>query len=188
MKKIKLSLGEKRCIKAIILFIIIQLFIIFSFLLLVSGSQQIDINNTKQIEITVDDVHIIRVPKEDWLFVIADSTYYLFTGRATNEDYSVHELYNSISKGDSLSLRYYELDTVLLKNINKVVDARNETEIYRNIEEYNYGRHGVDIFVVILCSIIEIIFIGIVIIYCWINFNVIKNFYKKKHRLNGKCK
>lgn len=186
MKKIRFSFGEKRFIKAIFLFLIIQILIIFSFLLLVGGSQEININETKQIDITVDDTYIIRVPKEDWLFVIADSTYYLFTGRATKEDYSVHELYNSISKGDCLSLRYYELDTILLKNVNKVVDARSDTEIYRNIEEYNYGRHGVDIFVIILCSIIEIIFIGIVIIYCWINFNVIKSIYKKKTPIKGK--
>ena len=188
MKKNKLSLVEKKSIKAILLLVLIQFLIIFSLVLLVRGSQQIDINDTKQIDITVDDIYIIRVPKEDWLFVVADSTYYLFTSQATFEDYSVHELYNSIFKGDRLSLVYYELDSILFKRVNTVVDARTETDVYRTFEEYNRGKQGVHIFVVILYSIIELVFIGIVLVYVWINSGIIKSIYRKtkNHRLKQK--
>lgn len=179
MKKRKLSLVEKKGVKAFLLLFLIQFVIILSFLCLARGSQQIDTNDIKQIDITVDNIYIIRVPKEDWLFVIADSTYYLFTSRPTFEDYSVHELYNSISKGDSLSLAYYELDSILFKGVNTVVDARTETEVYRTFKEYNRGKQGVYIFIVILYSMIEIVFIGIAIIYTWINSNIIKSVFRK---------
>ena len=157
-------------------------------MLLVRGSQQIDINDTKHIDITVDDIYIIRVPKEDWLFIVADSTYYLFTSRATFEDYSVHELYNSIFEGDHLSLIYYESDSILFKKVNTVVDARTETETYRTFEEYNRGKQGVPVFVVILFSIIEIIFVGIIFVYVWINYSIFKGFYRKikNHHLSKK--
>lgn len=179
MKKRKLSFTENKTVRAIFLFILIQTLIVFSFILLVKSSQQIDINDTRQVDITIDDIYIIRVPKEDWLFVVADSTYYLFTSRASLEEYSVHELYNSISKGDHLSLIYYELDSILFKKVNTIIDARTETEIYRTIEEYNRGKQGVPIFIVILYSIIELMFVGGLLIYAWINLDIIKSIYRK---------
>ena len=108
---------ETKSIRVMLLFVIIQFLIVILFVLLVRGSRQIDMNDTKQIDITVDDIYIIRVAGEDQLVVVADSTEYLFEGRATFEDHSVHALYNSISKGDSLSLIYYESDRILFKSV-----------------------------------------------------------------------
>ena len=180
MKKSKLSLVETKSIRVMLLLVIIQFLIAILFVLFVRGSRQINMNDTKQIDITVDDIYIIRVAREDQLVVVADSTEYLFEGRSTFEDHSVHELYDSISKGDNLSLIYYESDRILFKNANVVVDARTETEIYRDFEEYNRGRQGVPIFVVILFSIIELFFIGIVFVYVWLHYKTIKKFFRIK--------
>lgn len=185
MKKSKISLVETKSIRVMLLFVIIQFLIVILFVLLVRGSRQIDMNDTKQIDITVDDIYIIRVAGEDQLVVVADSTEYLFEGRATFEDHSVHALYNSISKGDSLSLIYYESDRILFKNANVVVDARTETEIYRDFEEYNRGMQGVPIFVVILFSIIELFFIGIVFVYVWFNYGA-QRFYTLRSWSNNR--
>ena len=179
MKKSKLSLIEKSKIRTILILILIQLLIIISFAFFMSGAQQIDINDTKRIDITVDDMYIFRVSKERQLFVVADSTCYLFTGRATFDDYSVHKLYNSISKGDRLSLIYYESDRILFKKVNVVVDARTETETYRTLEEYNRGKQGIPTLVVVLYSIIELVFVGIVFVYVWFNYKTIKSIYRK---------
>jgi len=174
MKKCKLSLAEKKCIRKILLLLLIQLLIIFSFVFLMSGSQQIDISDTKQIDITVEDLYITRKAKENQLTVVANSTQYLFTGRATAKDRSVDELYSTISKSDTLSLIYYESGKT-----NVVVDARTETEVYRSFEEYNRGKDGLPGFVVVLYSIIELLFIGILLVYGWIHLKTMKCIYKK---------
>lgn len=178
MEKNKFSLAEKKLIRIVIVLALIQLVIIFIFAHMLIGSQQINVNDTKQIDITVDDIYYFRVPRENWLFVVSDSTKYLFKSRSTFEEHSVNELYESIIEGAKLSLMYQETHTVL-GNVNLVVDARSETETYRSLEEFNRGKQGVPVFVTIIFSIIELIFVGIVLVYVWLNYTTIKGVYKK---------
>ena len=165
----------------VIVLVLIQIVIIFTFVHMLIGSQQTNVSYTKQIDIIVDDIYYFRVPRENWLFVVSDSTRYLFMSRSTFEEYSVNELYESISKGNKLSLKYYEIYNILGK-VNLVVDARSETETYRSIEEYNHGKQGLPVFVTIVFSIIELIFVIIVFIYVWLNYNTIKAFYRKTNK------
>ncbi|MBQ2273271.1 MAG: hypothetical protein II337_07415 [Clostridia bacterium] len=178
MKKIKLSLAEKKLLKTVIALILIQ----FAIVLILTPSMNpkpIGIEDTKQIDITVDDIYYFKFSKGDsWFVVVSDSTRYIFIGRPTFEGYSVSELYRSIHKGDKLSLMYRETYNILGR-VNLVVDARSGSEIYRTIEEYNVGAQYTKVFVAILFSIIEIVFIGIIFVYVWLNHNVIKGFYRK---------
>ena len=141
---------------------------------LMNGSQSINANDTKQVDIIVDDIYYFRVPRENLLVVVANSTKYFFTSRATFDDYSVSQLYNAISKGDRLSLIYYESDSIAFEKINVVVGARSEAQIYRTLEAYNQGKKGVPAVVIIIMSIIELVFAGIVFIYIWLNYHMIK--------------
>ena len=179
MKKTKFSLLEKKILLVVIVLTLIQLVIVFAFVYMLIGSQQINVNDTKQIDIIVDDIYCVRIAREYCLFVVSDSTKYLFKSRSTFEEYSVAELYNSISEGDKLSLRYHKTHNILLGKVNLVVDARSETETYRSIAEYNHGRQGISAFVTIIFSIIELIFVGIVLMYVWLNYNTIKGVYRK---------
>ncbi|MBQ8880514.1 MAG: hypothetical protein IJY69_06725 [Clostridia bacterium] len=186
MKKIKVSLVEKtKIFRMVTIFALVQLIIGIIFVNMLIGSQKINENDTKQIDITVDDMYKFRVPmaKTYWLVIVSDSSQYLFHSRSTLKEYSVSELNEAISIGSKLSLMYKEEDGIFGKT-NLVVDARDETEIYRTIEEYNRGRQGVSFFVIVIFSIIEVIFVGIIAIYVWINYNVFKGFYKKikKHQ------
>ena len=178
MKKIKLSLAEKKLLKTVIALILIQ----FAIVLILTPSMNpkpIGVEDTKQIDITVDDIYYFNFSKRgSWFVVVSDSTMYRFPSRTTFEEYSVGKLYRSIHKGDKLSLMYRESYTIFGK-INWVVDARSGSEIYRTIEEYNVGRQRMKVFVAILFSIIEIVFIGIIFVYVWLNHNVIKGFYRK---------
>ncbi len=176
--KNKFYLVEKKLLRTVIALVLIQLLIIFTFIHMLICSQLIGVNDTKQIEITVDDIYCVRVPREDWLFVVSDSTKYLFKSRPTFEERSVNELYESISKGDKLSLKYYEEYNIFWK-ANLVVDARTETKTYRTIEEYNRGKQGVSVCVFIIFSVIELVFIGILFLYIWLNYNTIKGVYRK---------
>jgi len=187
MKLTKFSLLEKKLLRMVIVLALVQIVIVFTFVHMLIGSQQINVNDTKKIDIIVDDIYYFRIPRENWLFVASDSTKYLFMSRSTSEEYSVNELYKSISKGNKLSLRYHETHNILGK-INLVVDARSETETYRSIEEYNQGKQDVPAFVSIIFSIIELIFVGIVFVNVWLNYNTIKGVYRKtkNHLFNQK--
>lgn len=166
----------------LLIFAIIQMVMVLFFIRTLSNSQPIDIQDTKQIDITVEDSYYFKIPSEYRLIVFSDSTKYLFESRATFEEYSVSKLYETISVGDRLSLIYYEADSALGK-INIVVDARTETETYRSFEEYNRGKEGVPTAVVIIFSIIELTFCGIVILYIWFNSNIIKGIRRKLKKI-----
>lgn len=178
MKKIKFSLSEKKLIFTILLFVFVQLLIAFSFTRLYTDSQQINENDIKQIDIIVDDYYRYRVLKEEKLVIVADGNEYLFNSHSTFSEYSVYELYNSISEGSSLSLIYYETYEISGR-VNLVVDARSENRIYRTIEEYNRGKQGLPVFVVVMFSVIEIIFVGIILVYVWIEGNIFKRIFRK---------
>ena len=176
--EMKFSLAEKKLFRTVIVFVLIQLLIAFAFIQMFSDGQPISIQDVKKIDVTVDDVYLVRAPKHDWLFVVSDSTKYLFRSSSTFKEGAVSALHKSISEGDELSLKYYEAEYFWGK-ANVVVDARTETETYRTIEEYNRARQGVPVFVVIMFSVIELVFVGIIFLYIWLNYNIIKGFYRK---------
>ncbi len=186
MKRCKLSLTEKDLLKELLVFVLVQITIAFVFAVFLNNSHQIDINDTKQIDITVDDLYSTKVMREEWLYVVADSTEYLFTARPTLEEYSVSELHNTISRGDRLSLTYCETDHLVYGKLKIVVDARDDAEIYRTFDAYREGQQGVSVFAVILFSTIELIFIGVVLVYAWLNQNIIKDLRRKIMRCTAK--
>lgn len=181
MKKMKLSVVEKKLLCTMLAFILIQMLIVFGFARFLNSSQPVDIQDIKQIDIVAEDISTVRVPRENWLIVVADSEQYVFENHSWHEEYSVNELYDSISEGDRLSLMYYESRNLFLGKANMVVDARTETEIYRSIEEYNRGKVGLPAAVAAIfsVSVIELFYIGVVAVYIWLNQNIIKRLYRK---------
>lgn len=183
MKKSKFSLAEKKLLHMVIVLVFIQLLIAFAFAYMLINSRQININETHQASINVDNIYYYRIAKENKLLVISDSKYYLFTNRSTLKEHSVHDIYESISLGDQLSLTYYETHSIIWGKCNIVVGAHSETEIYRSLSEYNRGREGLPLFVIILYSIIELIFSGVVFVYIWLNYTTTKGIYVKVRKL-----
>ncbi len=180
-KKLRFSVVEKKTLRTLIVFVVIQLVIIFVFVRLFRSSQQINIEDVKQIDITVDDTYRFWTRHDSWLIVLSDSTDYLFASPPTDEESSLHEIYKSIHKGDKLSLMYQEIYNFLGKT-NLVVDARSETQTFRTFEAYNKGKEGLPLFVIILSSVIEIAFIGIVFVSVWLDRNILKGIYRKIKR------
>ena len=178
MKKVMFSIVEKRLIRSILILELVQILILIAFIRMFNIGQPISTNDTKQSDIIVEDIYLISTSKELWLVIIADSEKYVFESHSTFDTYSLEELNESISKGDKLSLRYYE-GYVAFRKTNLVVDARTETELYRTLEEYNSGKQGVPIFVIVLFSIIEIVFVGIIFVYGWLNYSVFKEVCRK---------
>ena len=145
-------------------------------------SQPINSTDIKRIDVTVDDLYIFRVAGENRLFIISEDTKYVFDGRPTLREYSPSQLYDFISKGDILSLGYYEENRILFGKINVIVDARSGTEIYRSIEEYNRGKTGVVPFLIIIFCLVELIFGGYAFLYVILNRNTLKSLMNRIFR------
>lgn len=178
MYMIKLSLTEKRLLKLLVISIFIQLLLICAFVNILAGSSQVSANDCKRIDIIVEDTYCVRVSKENWLFISSDSTKYLFRSRSTVNECSVDQLYKTVETGDKLCLMYYETHS-FFGEVNLIVDARDETEIYRTIDEYNRAKEGLRAFEIIVFSVIELLYVGFISIYVWINLKNVKGLYRK---------
>jgi len=177
MTKIRFSLLEKKSVFALLAFFLVQIVIIFAFFV-VAKVEVIDIENTKKIDVVVEDIYTGSTRRNAQFVVVADSENYYFGTHSTKEEYSVNELCRAISVGDSLLLTYYESDSLLFGSRNIVVDARNETEVYRSFEAYNLGRGVVSIPAVLLFALVELLFAAIVFLHSWLNYTTIKKTIK----------
>ena len=178
MKKVKFSIAEKKLIRSLFIIGLVQLLIVFAFIRMFNIGQPISTDDTMQTDIIVDDIYLISTRKNQWLVIIADSEKYLIESHSTFDTYSVEELNKSISKGDKLSLSYYESYNIFGK-ANVIVDARTATENYRTLEEFNHAKQGLPVFVVILFSIIEVVFVGIIFVFVWLYYSIFKSVYRK---------
>lgn len=183
MKKIKYSVVEKKLIRNVFISVLIQVCIIVMFFMAFNTSHPIDITDTKQAEITVDDTYCRFTGRRlttAWLVISENSTEFIFSGDEpfSGYKYPVEELNELISVGDRISLRYYETFNILGK-INLIVDARTETETYRTLEEYNNSKQGVDIAVIVIFSVFELLFCAFVFISFALDKNTIKSIHRK---------
>jgi len=185
-KKLRFSVVEKKTLRMLILFVVIQLVIIFISVSFFRDSQPTSIEDVKRVDIVVDDAYRLQILRENRLYVVSDSTTYVFTSRPGAKEYSVNQIYKSIHEGDRLFLMYKETSGIFGK-VNFVVDARSETEIYRTFEGYNNGKKGLPLIIVIASAVIEIAFIGIVFVSVWLDRSTFKSICRKmkKHSLRN---
>ena len=189
MKKLKLSTAEKGLIRSVLIVILVQVLIILLFINTWKRSHPIDIADAKKVEVTVDDTYYLSLHRSSRLIIVSDGVEYWIESRIFSGETSAGRLYDTISKGDKLSLIYCERTRLFWGNVNMVYDARTETEVYRSLEVYNRKQENVPIFVIIVFSIIELIFVGGVSFFVWLYNNVIKGFYRKlKKHLTKKKK
>ena len=147
----------------------IQLLLILVFTGLIRESITVDIKNTKQITVIVDEVQCFRF-LETRFNIYTDSEKYIFANSTALSDCSNSSLCDSISRGDELTIVYFEKNTMFGKR-RIVVGAKTDIEVYRSIEGYNASKRGASTLAFIISAIIELVFIGI----CWINNLLHKN-------------
>jgi hypothetical protein len=180
-KKVKFSKIEKEQIRNAVVSIMIQLLIILAFIRMLALSRPVDISDTREIDITVDNTYHTKFLKDYMLIIESSLGRYTIYNNSRADRYSVDELYKIIKIGDSLSLSYYESFGILGKT-NCVIEARSADDVYRSYDEYYNAKQGVDIFVIILFAIVELIFAGIVFINVWINKKEFKDIFSKIKR------
>ena len=104
MKKFRLSTGEKKFIRTIIIFVLIQFVILGAFLSVYRESQDNLLERTQTAEIIIEDIYGTRVGMSRCLVVVSDSTEYLFSSYTDRGEYKRSELKKVLSIGDRLSI------------------------------------------------------------------------------------
>jgi hypothetical protein len=161
MKKI----FKPKILKAIIAFIIIELLLLFFFVGAIQESRQIEAEDTEQIVVTVDSTERIHALRFDRFYIYANGVRYKFSNiGAFAKSYSNSELDREIKTGDVLTLTYYEKHTLFNGGL-WVADARSENTVYRDFDEYNAAKNGVDVILTIIFVTFELVFAVAVVLY-----------------------
>ena len=180
MKKFRLSTGEKRFIRTIVFFALIQFVIIGTFISIYQTSQENILEKTQTAEIFIEDIYRTQVGISECLVVVSDSTEYLFSSHVDRGECKISKLKKVLSIGDCLSIICVDGHTLMRGDFKWILDARNETEVYRRINT-DYKNELPFIFVV-LFAIFELGLCGIVWFYISLNTNTIKGIYRKIKR------
>ena len=178
-KQVKLSTQEKHIIRSILSLLLVQILIISFFTLVFIDSLPVDSDEIKQIDIVVEDVSFFKFLKSYWVIVYSDSSSYLFTNVFTDGDeYSVFGIEKELSKGDCLSLMYYE-DMTVFGKMNIVVDAKKGDANYRSLESFRVREKTAPFFSVFFLPIIEILFLLYAFFSISLNIKQIKKICQK---------
>lgn len=178
MKKLKLSVAEKKLIRFFTLCVLIEIIIILLISNTIASFRPLQIQDTKQIEIVVEDVYYDYGRVSSRLVLTSGSEKYYIHNRSSKNEYSIRQLKEMIAIGDRLILNYCE-ERNLWGKYNSVVNAQTETEVFRTIDNFNNDQKiGSTIFIIVLIFI-ELFFCLYVILYTFLNKNTIKSFLRK---------
>ena len=182
MTKNKLSTIEARTLRKAIIFVWAQILLIIGFLYLLNESLPVDISDTEQIAIIIDDIEVVKSRYSDQLVVYSNSIKYIFPKRTIlDNELTNGELSEMLRIQDQLQITYYERFSVFGKK-NMIIAAQSENEIYRSYENYcSIARSGI-VPTVVVFSILEIILCGAAIVFVWLHFHTLKGIKRKLKR------
>ena len=161
-KKLK-TLYKQKIIRDFVIMLLVQIAIIC--LWVIATEKPIDWNETKTIDVTVDDtVYCSGYKRHSTYYVVSDGERYHFPNCGIFGKYPHSKLNKAIHIGDRLTITYYE-DTVLFEKRNFVVAASSDTEAYITKEDYYNGYKGKPIISNVILSIVEVLFVGYVFLY-----------------------
>ena len=179
MSKHKMRLKDYIC-KPLIILVLIQVVILFFFLLAYNKNAYITLEDCHSDSIIVEEKNFIKGHSR-----IRGSVFYVVSGGESytfsSTKYREIDLDRLISIGEVIEIHYINSDDHFL-----VVDARNENEVYVDINEYNRESQLSNVFAIISFSIVEIIYLTLVIFFNI--FDDIKSFYKALKKKQDKLK
>ena len=160
--KITQKYKNKKCIFVRLIFL--QVLIVIIYILAFNESRLPKYSEIKNVNVIVEQTNYRRSFSEYKFDIYSNGVKYTFYNSGkTSLQYSNYQLYKTISIGEAISLSYYEKTSVFGKN-NFVLSAHSETRKYRNLEDYYKSIKGISTIITILFVIIEVLYIGVVVI------------------------
>ncbi len=165
---------RRKIISDLAKFLVFQILIVTVFLYFFQITKPVKHAELVSGTITVDNIEYYRAFSEYNLNIYSGSNKYSFPNLGTLAEYSNSELHKQLSQGDIIEVIYYEKAHGLRGKSRWIVEAKSETQTYRSLSEYYNSKHGLPIFVIAAFSILEIIFLCILIFYILLHKNEIK--------------
>ena len=179
MKKTNRNLKRIKFVKRLLVFVIIQVVLAVLAILVLKITSPINPSELKSATIIVDEVEYeYRIINRRMFRVFSSSNEYAFPKFPINgtTEYSMAELYTAINIGAELTVEYIEMG-----NQNLVIGARLNNEVLRSVDAYNKFTVTQQITSIVTFSIIELIFITILVFFVLYNCKALKLFpYKKR--------
>lgn len=179
MSKQKIKLQDYIC-KPLIVLVLIQIVIVLLFTWGYNKDASVALQDCYSDSIIVEEKHFIKGHRRirgSVFYVVSDGEYYTFSATKYREI----DLDRLISIGEVVEIHYINSGDYFL-----VVDARNENEVYVDINEYNRESQLSNVLVIITFSIVEIIFLALLKFFDI--FDDIKSFYKVLKKKQVKLK
>ena len=152
--------AHRRSLKKILIPVVIQVIIILLFYKLINISKAVEIEDTTQMTVTVDAIRYeynARIESRVW--IKSNSQQYFFGSPHTSNDYAAHEIFESLSEGDEITIIFYEENSISGPR-NRIIDARTDTEVFCTYENYLKSMTNVIPAVCALFSFVELLFLS----------------------------
>ena len=166
MSKQKIRLQDYIC-KPLIALVLIQVVILFLFLWAYNENAYISLEDCHSKSIIVDKKELDQGYRHNNFYIVYAGERYMLS----EVNHSARELDSLISLGELINIKYiYKFDCFY------ILDARNENEVYVDINEYTRESQLSNVFAIISFLIVEIIYL--VLANFFGIFEDIKSFYK----------
>lgn len=183
------KLRVKKIILSILVCVLIQAAMVYTFFAFLPEKVSIDRNDLQEFTITVENVEVVGGHKRSAskVLVFADGTCYCFRDRVFGEP-GPKDLMKQIQPGDTLTAFCVEDGSEYLFGKYtadwKIYDAYSDTEVYRDIDKLNKDQEGMRPFLIIVFSVFEMGFLFLAGGYFWLFF--IREALQKKQRKKQK--
>lgn len=150
--------------KIIAKFVLIQVALVLIFGWILYDVRPINLDETKSLELIVENKEYKRVFNEYRLSIYSDSKEYIFASISRYSGYTKKELYEEINVGDKLSIMTVERHSITGNRL-YIVDARTEKNSYLLFDEYNKSKEIAFIIVLCLSLLIQVLYTIIIVVY-----------------------
>lgn len=165
------KLKIKDLYKPLVIFLLIQTLILVLFLLLYNTEVPIDIyTDCENSSIIVEDKYITkegRRSSDEILHIISKGETYVFS----ESNYRAKELYEMISVGEEIDIFYIEKHNLFGEGYLFIVEARNDFEVFADVDKYNSDSSRVNSMLVILFGFSEIVFLVLAVFFAPFNLH-----------------
>ena len=171
-------------LKALLSFALSQVLICLLFIFVIRTNTPINIDDCEIGNIVVEDVVTFRYGGRHAsrkMYLISDNVaYYL----PSSKEYKSGELQDAIKKGDSLTVIYYDTSHYwsLFEKKCSIVDARDGDTVYLDFYEHIESIRESRIIGIVAISVLDLIFIGIFVLYVLFCKCEIKRYFKEKSK------
>ena len=185
MRKTNLNIKRRKFTRQIIMsFVLGQITIFLLWGSLLYMSQPVNLSECTTRKIMVENIEYEHIYQEHVCRISSNGIQYEFPSLGIWGKYSSADYYEEMKPGKILEITYTS-DRSFFRKYNLIVDARNESTIYLNFDSYNNQKEKAFIATIVIFSIIELVFLTILICKVVLYRKKLKLFFPRNRKKNS---